>query len=361
MPDKTEFGDFLPPLMPPASIRSLIPCTAPIDPGDAVLYRWLKALNFNSFEGAQAPFQRAIADPPRRVPPHSRPFPGPGAWCMIHGENKELARHIRHRTVCSCATRVRRVQPETLKGGTPMKVASVTLVLGMVLAPVSSLVLAQGSVNGYVTDTRGAVIKSASALCVRTGYWTPAMAIAECDPDLVPRAAVAPASRAAAPVAPPPAPAARPAPPTPPAPAQAPAQKPAAAAAPKRCDGTVTLASDELFAFGNASLSSAARTRIDRDVLPRIASCSKVEAVVIEGHTDRLGSHQFNQKLSERRADAVKKYLVSKGMSGDSIETIGMGKTAPAKFCPDEKDRKALIACLAPNRRVSISIKGPAK
>ena len=240
-----------------------------------------------------------------------------------------------------------------------MKIASATLVLSMVLAPVSSSVLAQGTVNGYVTDSRGAVIKSGSALCVRTGYWTPAMAIAECDPDLVPRAAAAPASRAAAPAAP--AAAARPTPSAAPAAAPAPASKPAVAAAPKRCDGTVTLSSDELFSFGTASLSTAARNRIDKDVLPRIASCSKVEAVVIEGHTDRLGSQQFNQKLSERRADAVKKYLVSKGMSGDSIETIGMGKTVPAKFCPDEKDRKALIACLAPNRRVSISVKGPAK
>ena len=243
-----------------------------------------------------------------------------------------------------------------------MKFATAALALGAALASGAPSVSAQGTVNGYVTDSRGAVIKSASALCVRTGYWTPAMAIADCDPDLVPRAAAAPVSRAATAVPPSSAPGSAPAPASQPAPTAAPASRPAAAAAaPKRCDGAVTLASDELFGFGNASLTPAARARIDKDVITRIASCSKVEAVVIEGHTDRLGSQQFNQKLSEKRADAVKKYLVSKGMSGDSIETIGMGKTVPAKFCPEEKDRKALIACLAPNRRVSISIKGPAK
>jgi len=233
---------------------------------------------------------------------------------------------------------------------------SVTVALALALGTLlgSSCVYAQGGVSGYLTDARGGVVKSASSLCVRTGYWTPAMAIVECDPDLVPRA-VAPAVPRAVPAAPP-APAARPAPAAAPAPA-----KPAAAAAPKRCDGTITLGADELFAFGNATLTAAARSRIGKDVLPRIASCAKVEAVIIEGHTDRLGSQQFNQKLSERRADAVKKYLVGKGMAGASIETIGMGKTVPAKFCPDEKDRKTLIACLAPNRRVSISVKGPAK
>ena len=245
-----------------------------------------------------------------------------------------------------------------------MKITSATLVLGAALAASTSPALGQSSINGYVTDSRGAVIKSASALCVRTGYWTPAMAIADCDPDLVPRAVAPLATRSAAASptpAPAPAPMVAPAPSTPPAAAAPPARPATAAVAPKRCDGTITLASDELFAFGNASLTAAARTRIDKEVIPRIASCGKVEAVVIEGHTDRLGSQQFNQKLSERRADAVKKHLVSKGMAGDGIETIGMGKTVPAKFCPDEKNRKALIACLAPNRRVSISIKGPSK
>jgi len=164
--------------------------------------------------------------------------------------------------------------------------------------------------------------------------------------------------------APPPAAAPAPAPKQEP-PAPPPAAKPAPAAAaptpPKRCDASVTFQNDETYPFAKADLTAAAKTRLDRDVVDKLASCASIEAVVIEGHADRLGSQQFNQKLSERRADNAKAYLVSKGVARDKIETIGMGKTVPAKFCPDDKDRKALIACLAPNRRAIISLKGPAR
>ena len=159
--------------------------------------------------------------------------------------------------------------------------------------------------------------------------------------------------------APAPAPAPKQEPPAPPPPAPKPAA--AAPAAPKRCDASVTLQKDETFAFDRYVLTSAARTRLDQDVVDRLAGCASVDAVVVEGHADRLGSQQYNQKLSERRADSVKAYLVSKGADGNKIETIGMGKTVPAKFCPDSKDRKELITCLAPNRRAIISLKGVAR
>ncbi|MSQ72620.1 MAG: OmpA family protein [Betaproteobacteria bacterium] len=183
------------------------------------------------------------------------------------------------------------------------------------------------------------------------------MAIMDCDPDLLPKPAsvAAPASRPA----PPPPAAVQPAP-APPRPAAAPA-KPAAAAAPARCDATVTLQNDEMFAFNKAILTNSARSRLDKDIIGRLARCATLESVAIEGHADRLGSQQYNQKLSEKRADAVKAYLVSKGTPDGKIETIGMGKTVPAKSCPDTKNRAELIACLAPNRRVSVSIKGPGK
>jgi OOP family OmpA-OmpF porin len=210
---------------------------------------------------------------------------------------------------------------------------------------------AQSTIAGYVADSRGAIVKNPFNLCWRTGYWSPALATAECDPDLVPK----PAPKQA-PAAPAPAPKPKPV-------APAPAPKPAApaAVAPKRCDATVTLQSDELFTFNKADLTAGAKVRLDKDVLSRLASCATVESVVIEGHTDRLGSQQYNQKLSEKRADNVKKYLASKGVDAAKIETIGMGKTVPAKFCPDTKNRKELIACLAPSRRAIVSIKGPAK
>ncbi len=143
------------------------------------------------------------------------------------------------------------------------------------------------------------------------------------------------------------------APPPPPPPAPAPV------AAPKRCDATVTFQNEEVFAFMKSELTQAAKARLDRDVIAKLATCSRIEAVVIEGHTDRMGSHKYNQKLSERRAESVKAHLVTKGTDSDKIETLGMGKTVPAKFCPGIKGRSELIACLAPSRRAIVSIKGP--
>lgn len=164
--------------------------------------------------------------------------------------------------------------------------------------------------------------------------------------------------------APQPAPAPAPAPAEPPraAPvAPAPAPQAAPVAAPRRCDATVTLQNEEVFAFMKAELNPAARARLDRDIVGKLANCARVEAVVIEGHADRLGTQQYNQQLSEKRADVVKAYLVSKGAPADRIETIGMGKTVPAKFCPDSKKRAELIACLSPNRRAIVTIKGPGR
>lgn len=204
------------------------------------------------------------------------------------------------------------------------------------------------STEGYVQSSSG-FVKNPFGLCWRTGYWTPAMAVMECDPDLVPKPAPAP-------VAPPPAPRAAPVPPPAPAPAPAPA-----AAAPKRCDATVVFGTDETFEFNKSVLTKAAMAKLDRDVVAKLPQCAKVELILVSGYTDRLGSQQYNQKLSERRADAVKAYLVKQGVDGAKIDTMGMGKTLQVKSCPDGKDRKALIACLAPNRRAVVEIKGLAK
>jgi len=177
---------------------------------------------------------------------------------------------------------------------------------------------------------------------------------------LVAACATAPAPQPQTAPAPAPAPApvqpqVAPPPPPPPPPAPAPV------AAPRRCDAAVTFLNEEVFPFSKSELTPAARARLDRDVIAKLETCARIEAVVIEGHTDRLGSHKYNQKLSERRAEAVKTYLVGKGIEGDRIETLGMGKTVPAKFCPDITKRSELIACLAPNRRAIVSIKGPAR
>lgn len=218
----------------------------------------------------------------------------------------------------------------------------------------AALALGMGASSAFAQDvgyvkapvSENVTVKNPFGLCWRTGYWTPAMATAECDPDLVPKKPAAPA------VVPPP--------PAPPRAAPAPAPKPAAAA-PKRCDATVTFSTDETFAFDKSVLRPAAMAKLDKDVIGKLAQCSKVELVLVSGYTDRLGSQQYNQKLSERRADAVKAYLVKKGVDGSKIDTMGMGKTLQIKSCPDGKNRKALIECLAPNRRAVVEIKGLAK
>ncbi|HVJ73886.1 MAG TPA: OmpA family protein, partial [Casimicrobiaceae bacterium] len=155
----------------------------------------------------------------------------------------------------------------------------------------------------------------------------------------------------AAPV-PAPAPAPAPAPRATPAPAPAPA--PAAPGVQK-----ITLASKALFDFDKAVLKPEGKAAIDSEIISKLAQVQRLELVLVTGHTDRIGTQAYNQKLSERRADAVRDYLVSKGVPRDKIETLGMGKTQPVPgvVC-DMKAMKELIACLAPNRRVEVEVKG---
>jgi OmpA-OmpF porin, OOP family len=199
--------------------------------------------------------------------------------------------------------------------------------------------------SAYVQDSRGVIARDPYGLCWRAGSWTPADAVAGCDGELVSPApkvtAPAPAEMAPAAAAPLPAPVAAP-------------------AAPKRCDFSVTLENDQTFAFNKTVLTGAAKSRIDEQVLPKLAGCVKADLVIVTGHADRLGAQQYNQKLSEKRANAVATYLKSKGVAAD-IDTLGVGKTQSVKACDDKLARKELIACLAPNRRVSIDVKGLAK
>ena len=205
------------------------------------------------------------------------------------------------------------------------------------LMSAAGLAAAQDKAGYWTNPASGNTVwKNSTGLCWRAGYWTPAMAIAECDPDLVPKA-----------------PAPTPAAPPPPAPKPAPAPAPAPAAA-----KTLVITSTELFVFNKSTLTPAAKALVDKEVVARLNEFATVQFINVNGHTDRLGSSQYNQKLSERRAETIKAYLVSKGTDASKIETYGFGKTMPVKSCPDQKDRKALIACLQPNRRVEVEIKG---
>jgi OOP family OmpA-OmpF porin len=167
----------------------------------------------------------------------------------------------------------------------------------------------------------------------------------------------APAPEPAAKPAPPPPPVAKPAPPPP-----APEPKPVAKPEPPKKPALITVTSTELFEFNKTVLTPEARAKLDQEVVARAKDLGSISLVHIDGHADRLGSAQYNQRLSEKRADAVQAYLVSKGFDASRMETLGSGKTNQVKSCPDQAggktDRKALIECLAPNRRVVVEIKG---
>lgn len=121
---------------------------------------------------------------------------------------------------------------------------------------------------------------------------------------------------------------------------------------------TFTLNSDVTFGFDKADLKPAAQNVLD-GIYGEIAQL-KSASVAVAGYTDRLGSDAYNLKLSQRRADTVANYLVSKGVAQNAISATGHGEANPVtgNKCDSVKGRKALIACLADDRRVEIAVKG---
>lgn len=200
----------------------------------------------------------------------------------------------------------------------------------------------------YVTRIRISAATAALALLFTLNFSGCATEPEQPAPQPQPAPAPAPSVQAPPPVAKPapaPAPAAKPAP----APMAKPAPKPPA---------PVTIASTELFEFDKATLTPEARRKLDAEVVAKARGLASISMVLVNGHADRLGSHPYNQKLSERRAEAVRAYLVARGFDASRIETLGFGKTLPVKSCPGQMPRQALIRCLEPNRRVVVELKG---
>jgi outer membrane protein OmpA-like peptidoglycan-associated protein len=113
----------------------------------------------------------------------------------------------------------------------------------------------------------------------------------------------------------------------------------------------LTLSARELFDFDSAQL-RLPQPKLD-DIAQALAYNPQIDNVVITGHTDRLGAKEYNQKLSERRAETVKQYLISKGVDPRRLQAIGRGESQPVVDCKD-KSQAALIQCLEPNRRVEV-------
>ncbi len=123
---------------------------------------------------------------------------------------------------------------------------------------------------------------------------------------------------------------------------------------------SINLKADALFAFDKSSLADMkeeGKKELDKIAAHIIKQGNKSQLDVI-GHTDYLGDDDYNQGLSERRAQTVANYLASKGVNGANLTPKGMGETKPIKQCDESLPRPELKACLQPNRRVTIDIKG---
>ena len=176
-------------------------------------------------------------------------------------------------------------------------------------------------------------------LCWRGANWTPATAAAGCDGAIV-------APRAAAPA---PAPAAAPAP-APRAAAPAPAPAPAARPAPPPAAATkVTYAADTFFDFDKSVLKADGKAKLD-DLAGKVKAIN-LEVIIAVGHTDATGSDAYNQKLSVKRADAVKAYLITKGIEKNRVYTEGKGEKQPVADNKTDAGRSK-------NRRVEIEVVG---
>ena len=133
--------------------------------------------------------------------------------------------------------------------------------------------------------------------------------------------------------------------------APAPAPAPAPVAPPPARFEKVTLSTTELFEFDKATLRQP-QPKLD-EIAAALQADTSITDVDVTGYADRLGSEKYNLKLSQRRADAVREYLVGKGVDGSRLKAYGKGEANPVVNCT-EKNRAALIKCLEPNRRVEV-------
>lgn len=198
--------------------------------------------------------------------------------------------------------------------------------------------------NGYtVSGQSGQVVRNSYGECWRNGYFNKDLdGLQECgDRDAVPEPR---------PITPPPPPAPKPIP-----------------QPPKLIEEVKTFSSNFLFGFDKDTLRPAAIDTLNR--LATQLSDTKVQSARVEGHTDFMGADQYNQALSERRANVVANYLVNRGVPANKISAVGFGESQArmTQACQAEvarlgkkvsaaKKRSALIACIEPDRRVDVRI-----
>jgi len=218
----------------------------------------------------------------------------------------------------------------------------VKLVIAAFAATSVTSVMAQGQdvfKQGYLVDSSGQVVMNGSnELCWRHVDPDQPLIGAQCEP-AAPVAAAAPAPRAAV-VAPAPI-------------AAAPVTKTI------QTSEKISFSGDALFAFDKSVLKPEGKVMLDG--LVKQLDGASYDTIHATGHADRFGSNAYNQKLSERRALAVKDYLLSKNVNASRIDADGKGETQPvtkAGDCPGAKATTKVKACLQPDRRVDVEMRG---
>jgi OOP family OmpA-OmpF porin len=279
----------------------------------------------------------------------SQYFVDAAAWRFAAAGEEFAAVYSTQCDVAGMRSKLPAIASGQIKGHEQMNaiLKSTLVILGAIAAllPAATMAQVNGKNQGYLVDQNFNVVTAVGGtVCVRTSDWTPARAAAAeaggfCDPDLVPKkpapsAPAAPAPKAAAPAAP-----AKPAP-------------------QKLLPQKINFSADALFDFNKSELRPAGKAMLDD--LSHVLQGAKYEVILAIGHADRIGSAPYNQKLSVRRAETVKKYLVDKGIAPNRVYADGKGETQPVTKAADcrMKNRKALIACLQPDRRVDVEVTG---
>ena len=194
--------------------------------------------------------------------------------------------------------------------------------------PTAEQLKAANGTNQWRSSNGMPVMNGTNEMCWRNANWTPATAYPGCDGAAMPP--------------PPPAPKAAP------APAPAPAAKPAPAPQPPAAT-KVTYAADAFFDFDKSVLKPEGKAKLD-DLIGKIKGIN-LEVIIAVGHTDDVGTDAYNQKLSVKRAESVKAYLVSKGIEQNRVYTEGKGEKQPIASNKTAEGR-------AKNRRVEIEVVG---
>lgn len=215
---------------------------------------------------------------------------------------------------------------------------SLAVVALMAAAPATQAQAAENRV-GYLTGSSGGPVTD-DGVCVHTGEWVPGMHYERCD--AMPAKASLPA-------------------PIPPQ-ARAP-EKPVISMAHARPVATpqpFRLALDTLFDFDRATLKPQGRRLLDE--LSQRMDRIKFRTMDIVGHSDRIGAASYNQRLSERRARAVRDYLAARGLDADKLTAEGVGESEPATASGQCKGfrGKRLIECLQPDRYAELKVSGTA-